>query len=403
MSVRCSPLVLCLMVCAFGALVFVVSGCGMGPGPLHTGAIGGRVEDGGVPLPGVFVESEGVSTRSGGEGDFLLEGVPAGSRYVFFSGENLVGAFQRVWVERGSVTSINPDGVVELSPLSENGLHEYVFLLYEEGLYEKSLVESTRFISSYPNSSAGPGVKFVQGASHYYQGDFSQAVDILIDMASAHPNNEFADDARYLAAKSLGEGLGDYAAAIVQYQELLDRYPQSPKTGPSYLEMADCYYILGSFYEASQLYQKALTYGGEVERKATYSLAHCYSKMNQHEQAAAQFALYVSRYPNTELSDDAQYFEGASYYQIGMYPEALAAFRRTVERYPQGTWYNGIPIAPAALFHQGLCLERMGQFREAYDIYRKIIREYPGAQWADGSSLIKSAQFRIDWLEANVL
>ncbi len=403
MSVRCSALVLYLLVCACGALVFTAAGCGTGPGPVDTGTVQGRVEDGGVPLEGVRVESESAHTRSNSEGDFLLEGVPVGSRYVFFSREDLVGTFKRVWVERGAVTLINPGGVVELTQLSESGLGEYVFLLYEEGLYKQALAEGEKFASSYPNSTAGPGVKFVQGASHYYLGNHSQAVDILIVMADAHPDNEFADDARYLAAKSLGEGLGDYTAAITQYRQLVNRYPQSPKAGPAYLEMADCYYILGSFYEASQIYEKALEYGGDVERKAIYSLAHCYSKMNQHERAAAQFALYVSRYPDTALSDDAQYFEGASYYQVGMYPEALAAFRRTVERYPQGTWYNGIPIAPAALFHQGLCLERMGRFLEAYDIYHAIIRDYPDAQWADGSSLIKSAQFRIDWLEANVL
>jgi len=375
--------------------LLVLAGC---LGNVERGSIAGEVWNGNAPLAGVLVEAGGAKTFTDGEGKFLLENVPAGEVFVFFSAPQYVGTFvQTVVPSKGN--AVLPK--VTLLPQTEEALKEYVFLLYQSGLYERAVEEAGVFLTAYPVSSHAPDAWFIKGASLFELDRYLDAVTALTPVVGSA--SDFADDAQYLIAKSFGEGLKDYWKAIAEYQRFVTGYPQSELLGNAYYEMGDCYYILGEYSRALAAYEQAVNQGGEAGRMALYSMAHCLYKLEFYNRAASRFAEYVEKYPDTDLSDDAQYFAGASLYRASRFSEALSAFEECVARYPQGKWYNGILIAPAALFHKGLCLEKLGRYREAYDVYLGIIRDYPGARWADGSSLIQNVRFRIDWLKQNFL
>lgn len=381
-------------------IVGIFSGC---LSVAEKGSLEGEVWGESGPLGGAVVEGGGVTAITNDEGKFLIEGLPSGEHYFFFSCPGYTGQVIKAQVEPREVGKINQEGRIHLVPEDEASLRDYIFELYNLGFYERAISQADLFLDHYPQGSSLSQVLFVKGASSYYLGDFQNAISFLSTIVDSYPDSEFSDDAQYLLAKSFGEGLKDYQRAITEYQQLIDNYPGSDLLGVAYYEMGDCYYILGSYYEAYLGYQKAQPYGGEIGRAALYSSAHCLYKLESYAPAAVLFSQYVERYPNTDISDDAQYFAGAAWYKAEEYSQALVAFQNCVNNYPQGTWYNGIPIAPAALLNQGLCLEKLGRYQEAYNIYVRIIREYPGAKWADGSSLIKNVQFRIEWLENNVL
>ncbi|NSW75750.1 MAG: tetratricopeptide repeat protein [Candidatus Atribacteria bacterium] len=367
-------------------------------GNVEKGSIEGEVWGDNGPLAGVLVEAGGVQTVTNGEGKFRLENVPAGTTFVFFSADMYVGTFKQVTVSPNETVFLP---AVTLLPQSEGALKEYVFLLYENGFYERALQEAGAFLNLYPGSNDVFDIWFIKGASLFELDRYLEAVSALEPVASS--SSDFADDAQYLIAKSFGQGLKDYWKAIVEYQRFVAQYPQSELLGNAYYEMGDCYYIVGEYVKALSAYENAVNQGGEAGQKALYSMAHCLYKLEFYNRAASRFLEYVEKYPNTDLSDDAQYFAGASFYKASRFSEALSAFEACVARYPQGKWYNGILIAPAALFHKGLCLEKLGRYREAYEVYLGIVRDYPGAKWADGSSLIQNVYFRIDWLKQNFL
>ncbi|HXL01958.1 MAG TPA: tetratricopeptide repeat protein [Candidatus Atribacteria bacterium] len=381
-------------------VVGVFSGCFS---VTQKGSLEGEVWGESGPLAGAVVEGGGSTSITNEEGKFLIEGLPSGETYLFFSCLGYTGKAIKVEVKAGETGKINQEGRIYLVPQDEESLKDYIFELYSLGFYERAISQVDLFLTDYPEGNSLPQVLFIKGASLYHLKNFQDAISLLSHIRDNYPDNEFSDDAQYLLAKSFGEGLKNYENAIVEYQRLIDSYPDSEFLGIAYYEMGDCYYILGSYSEAYLSYQKAQTYGGEVEKGALYSSAHCLYKLELYPQAALLFSEYVERYPQTDISDDAQYFAGAAWYKAEEYSQALVAFQHCVNNYPQGTWYNGILIAPAALLNQGLCLEKLGRYREAYNIYLQIIREYPGAKWADGSSLIKNVQFRIEWLENNVL
>jgi TolA-binding protein len=383
-------------------LVIIYSGC-IGTNINQRGIVRGRVIEENGPLEGVRVEEGESVVFTDSSGTFLLENVPSGNQYLFFSLPGYTGAFVKVVVEKGTEVSIPPDGTISLLPESEESLYEYLASLYQYGFYERSLAEAEKFLAKYPGSPLVSNVIFMQGASYYYLGDYSSSINILSDLVNRYPSSDFADDGQYLLAKGLGQGLSRWSDAIQAYQKLIYNYPQSELVGIAYYETGDCYYILESYSNASVAYDQARSYGGEVEKKAIYGLAHCYYKLELYYKAASLFAEYIQKYPNDEFADDSQYFEGASWYRRENYSEALTAFDKSITNYPDGTWYNGILIAPASMFNKGLCLEKLGRYLEAYQTYLEIIRKYPGAKWADGTSLIYSAQFRINLLKDTVL
>ncbi|MGQ9622457.1 MAG: tetratricopeptide repeat protein [Candidatus Caldatribacteriaceae bacterium] len=367
------------------------------------GNVTGEVWNNVGPIEGVLVEGGGKSTLTDADGRFLLEDVSTGNCYIFFSHPSYTGAVLEVEVADGETRSINAEGRVVLQERSDENLKEYLFTLYELSFYGRVLEGARDFLSAYPMSPFAASVTFLEGASLFYLGRYQEAIEPLGVVVGRFPGDPFADDAQYLLAKCFGEGLRGYSRAIVEYRKLIEKYPDSGLVGSAWYEMGDCLYILGSFPDAFFAYENAISFGGEVAPKALYSAAHCLYRMEFYNRAAEKFLEYVALYPATDLSDDAQYFAGASLYKAGRFAEALQAFDDCMRLYPQGTWYNGIIIAPAALFHKGLCLEKLGRYLEAYNLYLKIIRKYPGAKWADGSSLVRNVQFRIEWLKKYVL
>jgi tol-pal system protein YbgF len=98
-----------------------------------------------------------------------------------------------------------------------------------------------------------------------------------------------------------------------------------------------------------------------------YTLFH----QGRFEDSERRFEEFLAVAPPTELSDNAQYWIGAARYERGDHRSALAAFRRTVELYPDGN------KVPDALFKMGQALEELGDPGEALGVYQQLARRYP--------------------------
>ncbi|HZI64677.1 MAG TPA: tol-pal system protein YbgF, partial [Thermoanaerobaculia bacterium] len=107
------------------------------------------------------------------------------------------------------------------------------------------------------------------------------------------------------------------------------------------------------------------------EAQAVYDDAYTLFHQGRFEDSERRFEEFLAVAPPTELSDNAQYWIGAARYERGDHRSALAAFRRTVELYPDGN------KVPDALFKMGQALEELGDPGEALGVYRELARRYP--------------------------
>ena len=88
------------------------------------------------------------------------------------------------------------------------------------------------------------------------------------------------------------------------------------------------------------------------------------------------FQEYVDTYPNTDLTDNAQYWIGECHYAQKKYKEAVADFDRVLKQWPKSD------KAPAAFLKKGYALLELGQKAEAVVELQYAIHEYPSAEEA---------------------
>jgi tol-pal system protein YbgF len=100
------------------------------------------------------------------------------------------------------------------------------------------------------------------------------------------------------------------------------------------------------------------------------------------------FREYASRYPTTDLADNALYWIGETYFAAGDYHEAIRYYSRVADEYGDQN------KAPDAMFKIGMSYERLGDLSLARRAYENLIRRFPYATPADSA---KNALQRIKY------
>jgi tol-pal system protein YbgF len=109
----------------------------------------------------------------------------------------------------------------------------------------------------------------------------------------------------------------------------------------------------------------------EAEYQAAYALLSPQQK--RYDEAAKAFADFVAKYPQDELTPNAQYWLGEAYYVSQRNQEALQAFEAVIDNYPDST------KAPGALFKVGRLQQAAGNQDAARASYQRVVKDYPDA------------------------
>jgi tol-pal system protein YbgF len=87
--------------------------------------------------------------------------------------------------------------------------------------------------------------------------------------------------------------------------------------------------------------------------------------------AESAFQQFLNTNSTSELADNAHYWIGEARFARADFRGALAAFRETVQRYPQGN------KVPDALLRQADTLAQLGDVEQARTTYDEVIRRFP--------------------------
>jgi len=89
------------------------------------------------------------------------------------------------------------------------------------------------------------------------------------------------------------------------------------------------------------------------------------------EGARRKFEAFLKQYPNTELSDNAQFWIGETYYLKKDYEKAILEYEKAIVKYPEGD------KIPAAIFKQALAFSELGDKTNARNLLKRVIEKYP--------------------------
>ena len=95
------------------------------------------------------------------------------------------------------------------------------------------------------------------------------------------------------------------------------------------------------------------------------------------EGARRKFEAFLKQYPNTELSDNAQFWIGETYYLKKDYEKAILEYEKAIVKYPEGD------KIPAAMFKQALSFLELNDKTNARNLLKRVIEKYPRSDQAE--------------------
>jgi len=93
--------------------------------------------------------------------------------------------------------------------------------------------------------------------------------------------------------------------------------------------------------------------------------------------ARKKFEAFLKQYPNHELSDNAQFWIGETYYLKKDFEKAILEYEKAIAKYPEGD------KIPAALLKQGLAFLELGDKANARNLFKRVVERYPQSEQAE--------------------
>ena len=99
-------------------------------------------------------------------------------------------------------------------------------------------------------------------------------------------------------------------------------------------------------------------------------------EVGDNPKAREGFQAVVSRFPDSNLADNAQFWIGECYFREGNFKQAILEYEKVISQYPKSA------KVPAALFKQGMAFEKLGDLESARYLYTKVNKDYPESDQA---------------------
>jgi len=111
--------------------------------------------------------------------------------------------------------------------------------------------------------------------------------------------------------------------------------------------------------------------GDPAAEQGTYNEAFAALKDGRYAESARRFQGFIDQYPSGELTGNAYYWLGESYYATQNYKIAQESFQTLLARYPQSQ------KAPDALLKVGYSQYELKQYDAARDTLTQVTQKYP--------------------------
>ena len=114
-----------------------------------------------------------------------------------------------------------------------------------------------------------------------------------------------------------------------------------------------------------------------LDAEEVYNDAYRIFQEGRYPESRSAFVKFLQQFPQTEYSDNAQFWIGEAYFKEGKAEEAILAFEDVSRKYPQGN------KVPDALVRQGICFKVLGDKDNARIILQRVIDKYPNSPQSD--------------------
>jgi len=128
------------------------------------------------------------------------------------------------------VKTLNEPQVAAISPsVSPRDAYDSAYGSILNGDYAAAEAGFRSFLQAFPNHQLAGHAQYWVGESHFARGKYRNAADAFLKSYTDYPEGRKAPDSLLKLGLSLS-GLGEPGAACATYSELLNKYPNAPRT-----------------------------------------------------------------------------------------------------------------------------------------------------------------------------
>jgi TolA-binding protein len=268
---------------------------------------------------------------------------------------------------------------------------EYHFIrgLIADGIYPTALEQIRLFIASWPESNRIEEVHLLQAEVHFLQEDYRRTVDLLKAFEINYPQSRYLDRALYRRGEAHFK-LSDYQSASADFEAIASRRPASELIDRARYWLGESNLHLGEIEQARQAYQSVYkqTPSSSVADYAIYSMGWIAQEQEeyadgltyyQYTEAADAMSQVLQLDLGPEVSANAGFLLGESYYHTGEYALARRHYEDVVREHPAHE------VAPEAQVAIGWTYLREDRHEQAADAFQRAVTEYPASDLAGGA------------------
>jgi tol-pal system protein YbgF len=112
------------------------------------------------------------------------------------------------------------------------------------------------------------------------------------------------------------------------------------------------------------------------DKETMYSMSYQIFKEGNYDKARTEFRNFLAVYPDSEYSDNAQFWIGECYFFEKNYEKAILEYEKVTKNFPGG---NKVPYA---LLKQGLSFLKLKDKTSAKLLLQQVIKDYPNTNQA---------------------
>lgn len=114
----------------------------------------------------------------------------------------------------------------------------------------------------------------------------------------------------------------------------------------------------------------------KLDKESMYSSAYQTFKDGHYDKARNEFQNFLNLYPDSEYSDNAQFWIGECFFFEKNYEKAILEYEKVTKNYPGG---NKVPFA---LLKQGISFLHLNDKTSARLLLQQVIKDYPNTNQA---------------------
>ncbi len=247
------------------------------------------------------------------------------------------------------------------------------------GQLEKSVEVYDEILRDYPESPYTDYVQYRQGIALLKDEKIDAATLSLRSLKTNFPKSKYLTDVDYYLALAYFKK-SDWNAARDQITRFIGAViKENPFT-------AEAHYILGLSYFNLQDHANALKtfqviikdYPNEATmiKNVEMSIAKCYYKIGNIQEAIQRFTNLIAAYPQTVIAQEAIVWLGNHYIESADYDTAIVYYQKFIEGFP------GSPKFGLILYALGQAFQAKGQYDQAIGAYKRVNSRGDGELYA---------------------